>query len=173
VKEQLAADRAFAAASQIQAPPALYPTSTITPPAATVSLPAAAPATGQPVPTPNAAPTNPVTPDTATTHNTGDYREVYRKAIDAKNRKRWDDAAKLFQAALALRGTDTGERISISGFGNIEPYVPHFYLGIAQMNLKDCQSAMANWNLSEKDGAIQKTNLFSSLRDYRAQCSKN
>ena len=90
----------------------------------------------------------------------GDYRDVYRKAIEAKNRKQWAIAVDLFRASLALRGTDTGERINISGFGNIEPYVPHYYLGLALYNVKNCAEAVENFNMSEKDGAIQKTNLY-------------
>ena len=174
VKEQQAADRALAAAAQIQTTPALYPTDTAPLPGGTATLPSTSPTPGPVIPTTTPAPTPTNTPTTQPTNAqaTGDYREVYRKAIDAKNRKRWDEAAKLFKDALALRGTDNGERINISGFGNIEPYVPHFYLGVAQMNLKDCQAAMVNWNISEKDGSIQKTSLYGSLKDYRAQCSK-
>ena len=102
----------------------------------------------------------------------GDYREVYRRAITAKNRKQWKDAAGLFQQSLQLRGTDTGERISITGFGNIEPYVPHYYLGLALMNLGDCSGALQNWELAERDGAIQRTNLYRSLLDGRKTCTR-
>jgi len=92
----------------------------------------------------------------------GGYKDYFRGHLPNAHHLNFD----------TLRGTDNGERINISGFGNIEPYVPHFYLGVAQMNLKDCQAAMVNWNISEKDGSIQKTSLYGSLKDYRAQCSK-
>jgi hypothetical protein len=172
LKEQQAAEFALTQARQISA-------GVDKEPAAAANAPAELP---KPVPTP-APPVNAEPPTTAAQNppaaatapvsaspNVGDYREVYRKAIDAKNRKRWDDAARLFQEALTLRGTDTGERINISGFGNIEPYVPHYYLGLAYLNLKNCQQALANWDLSEKDGAVQKTSLFSALNAGRKQC---
>jgi hypothetical protein len=198
-QEQAAADAALARSQQIEqqlrgsaaaAPSAPPPAAVPDEPVGGVA-PAPAPATPEPSPTspkmpapeeppvamppPGAAPTvapAPAAPGAATAAVpvSGDYREIYRKAIDAKNRRRWDDAARLFQQALALRGTDTGERISISGFGNIEPYLPHYYLGVALMNLGDCDRALENWDLSEKDGAIQKTGLYASLKQNRQKC---
>ena len=112
------------------------------------------------------------TPPESTSKATGDYREVYRRGINAKNRRQWKDAANLFQQALQLRSTDTGERISITGFGNIEPYVPHYYLGLALMNLNDCAGALRNWELAEQDGAIQKTSLYETLESGRKKCGR-
>ena len=100
----------------------------------------------------------------------GDYRETYRKAIDAKNRKRWDAAAQLFQTAVQQNGTDTGERISISGFGNIEPYVPKYYLGLSLQNLGRCRDAVTAFDNSERDGAVKSTNLYKSLVEGRTAC---
>lgn len=187
--EKAAEDAALARSAQIQQQleklpePAPPPTATATsdpktepttePPTATEQPP------NEPVTTPpstkpdSTAPSETKSPPPAppTVPTTGDYRETYRRAIDAKNRRQWNDAARLFQQSLALRGTDTGERISISGFGNIEPYVPHYYLGLALMNLGDCSGALENWDLSEKDGAIQKTNLHGALKQNRQKCA--
>ena len=103
----------------------------------------------------------------------GDYKETYKKGINAKNMKRWEEAAGFFQAALQQKGTDTGERLSISGFGNIEPYVPKYYLGLALKNLGKCDEALRFWALSEQDGAIQKTgNLYKALQQGRADCER-
>lgn len=100
----------------------------------------------------------------------GDYKEIYKKAIDAKNRRRWDEAATLFRAALQQNSSDSGERINISGFGNIEPYAPAYYLGIALKNLNDCQGALEAWQRSEQGGAIQNTSLYKSLQQNRQEC---
>jgi hypothetical protein len=184
-KERKAAEYAREQAAKLQQQTQQYATPPSPPPVS--ANPAAAGGTnastgaGGGTPPPNTAPTTGPAVATGssggdpgnTYGSSGDYREVYRKAIDAKNRKRWDEAAKLFQASLALRGTDTGERINISGFGNIEPYVPHYYLGLAQFNLKNCSAAVTNFNMSEKDGAIQKTkDLYASLQQTRAMCTK-
>lgn len=107
-----------------------------------------------------------------TTKPSGNYRDTYRKAVEAKNQKRWQEAASLFQTALQQNGTESTERINISGFGNVEPYVPHYYLGLALKNLNDCPAALKQWEDSEHDNAIQKTNLYKSLRENRDACLK-
>ena len=101
----------------------------------------------------------------------GDYRDVLPQAIDAKNRKRWDEAARLFQMSLSLwEPTPASNQFSGTFF---EPYVPHYYLGVALMNLNNCQQALANWDLSEKDGAVLKTpNLYASLQQNRKHCQQ-
>ena len=100
------------------------------------------------------------------------YRDTYKRAIDAKNRRRWTDARKLFEEALAQNSVESTERISISGFGNYEPYVPRYYLGLALSNLGDCPGALENWQKSEADGVVKQTNLYSTLRSERAKCAE-
>ena len=100
------------------------------------------------------------------------YRDTYKRAIDAKNRRRWPEARKLFEEALSQNGVESAERILISGFGNYEPYVPRYYLGLALRNLGDCQGALENWQRSETEGAVKQTNLYSTLKAERAKCSE-
>jgi hypothetical protein len=195
-KEQAAADAALTRASQlaIRLPPGNSPEQKAPAAAVETQTPASSlppPPTGAPV---SAPPANNPPANTPTTSGpaaipkadpkaepkaepkadplvaNADYRESYRKGIEAKNRKRWSEAVRLFQDALAVRGIDTGERINISGFGNIEPYVPHYYLGLSLKNLDNCKEALQAFELSEKDGAIQKTNLFKSLQQSRQEC---
>jgi conflict system STAND superfamily ATPase len=99
------------------------------------------------------------------------YRDTYKRAIDAKNRRRWVEARKLFEEALSQNSVESTERILISGFGNYEPYVPRYYLGLALSNLGDCQGALENWQQSETNGAVKQTNLYATLRSERAKCS--
>ena len=47
----------------------------------------------------------------------GNYRTPYRQAVEAKNRRRWADAAQLFEEAIRQNPIDTGENIAISGAG--------------------------------------------------------
>jgi hypothetical protein len=100
----------------------------------------------------------------------GDFRETYRQAMAAVDGQHWQDAATLLRTAIAQHGSDTGERINLSGFGNVAPYIPHYYLGLALKNLGNCQAAVEEFNRSEKDGAIRKTRLFQSLVDARKAC---
>jgi hypothetical protein len=126
-------------------------------------LPAVAPKT-EPAP---AAPTVPA--DTKPV--AGNYKDTYKKAIEAKNQKRWQQAEELFQTALKQNGSESTEPIHISGFGNVEPYVPHYYLGVVLKNLNDCRAALKEWELSERDNAIQKTSLYKSLQQNRDACA--
>ena len=100
----------------------------------------------------------------------GAYRNTYVRAIDAKDRKRWDQAAQLFQQSIELNATDTAERINISGFGHFEPYLPKYYLGVSLQNLGRCADAVKAFDDSERDGAVKNTNLYKSLQQNRQAC---
>lgn len=131
------------------------------------------PAPPSPAPSSAAGAANPATTTPVPAAIPGDYKDTYKKGINAKNLKRWDEAVGFFQTALLQKGTDTGERINISGFGNNEPYVPKYYLGLALKNLGKCDEALRAWEASERDGAVQKAgNLYKSLVENRAECEK-
>jgi hypothetical protein len=99
------------------------------------------------------------------------YRDTYKRAIDAKNRRRWAEARQLFEQALSQNSVESTERILISGFGNYEPYVPRYYLGLALSNLGDCAGALENWGQSEAAGAVKETNVYGALKSERAKCA--
>jgi hypothetical protein len=44
-------------------------------------------------------------------------------------------------------------------------YTPHFWLGIARLNLGDPDAALREWKVSEDQGAIQNTPYYAQLRD--------
>jgi hypothetical protein len=121
-----------------------------------------------PAPAPAAAEPPPVS--RPTTPKTGSYKDSFRRGIVALNRKQFPDAKKNFDDAIADLGVETGESINISGFGNNQPYLPKYFLGIALRNLGDCTGALRVWAESERDGAIMKTNLSKSLAQERAKC---
>jgi hypothetical protein len=123
----------------------------------------AAPSTTAAAPPATTRPTTPSVPP-------GDFRETYRQAMASVDDQHWQDAATLLRTAIAQHGSDTGEKINLSGFGNVAPYIPHYYLGLALKNLGNCPAAVEEFNRSEKDGAIQKTKLFQSLVDARKSC---
>ncbi len=136
------------------------------PPAAAAAPPKSEPAPVAPPPVDASRP-----PLTTKPPGGGDYKETYRQAIEAKNQNRWRDAATLFRAALAQNATESTERINISGPGNVEPYVPHYYLGVVLKNLNDCPGALKEWEDSEREGAIQHTSLYKALQQNRAACT--
>jgi len=101
----------------------------------------------------------------------GDFKDPYRKAIAAADLKRWKDAETMLHTALSRNPKDTGEPINISGFGNVEPYVPHFYLGVALAAQSNCADALKQFDLSEQDQAIQKTRHYKTLQQQRQTCA--
>jgi hypothetical protein len=98
-----------------------------------------------------------------------DYKTSYRKAIEAINKKRWQEAERLMREALAEQPQEGG-RVNISG-NWWEPYVPYYYIGIARARSGDCAGAMASWNTSEQQAFVKSVDQFSALQKERKQCS--
>ncbi|MGQ0733806.1 MAG: hypothetical protein ACT4QD_09140 [Acidobacteriota bacterium] len=98
-----------------------------------------------------------------------DYKDIYRQAIQARNRGRWADVARYMRQAIAEQPLESDERINISGMDFV-PYVPHYYLGLALFNQKDCVGALASWQTSEAQGTVRRLAEGSNLLRFRKQC---
>jgi hypothetical protein len=98
-----------------------------------------------------------------------DYRETYRKAVEAVDRKRWPEVARLMREAIAENPRE-GERVKLYGL-RFEAYVPHFYLGLALLNTGDCDGAVKAFDASEAAGAIRGTPRYAELLDGRKACA--
>lgn len=69
-----------------------------------------------------------------------DYRTDYLNGRDAAKKGDWARTRELMQSALRQDGNP---RARARLYGNIpEPYVPHYYLGLANARLGDCQAAV-------------------------------
>jgi hypothetical protein len=106
---------------------------------------------------------------TATLH--ADYRDSYRKAIQARNRGRWAEAVRFLREAVAEQPRETGERINISGM-DFTPYLPHYYLGLALARLGDCEAALDAWRTSEAQGTVRGSSEGADLLKGRRECEK-
>jgi len=51
-------------------------------------------------------------------------------------------------------------------------YTPHFWLGIARLNLGDADAALREWKISEDQGAVQNTPYYAQLRDLIARANQ-
>ena len=100
----------------------------------------------------------------------GNYKAPFVDAMNAKNAKQWAVAKKALEAAIYQKNVDSGEKVIITGAGNIEPYSPHFYLGLALKNLSDCPGALKEFALSEQSNAIQRDSLYKTLVQSRQAC---
>ena len=102
----------------------------------------------------------------------GDYRDTFRMAINAKNRRQWAEARDLLERAIKQNPVESTEKILISGSSYFEPYLPNYYLGIALKSLDDCPAALRAWAQSENQAAVKRTNLYRSLLLERDACVK-
>jgi hypothetical protein len=98
-----------------------------------------------------------------------DYRDTFRKAIQARNRGRWADVVRYLREAIAEQPRETGERINISGMDFV-PYLPHYFLGLALFRGGDCSGALQAFAQSESDGTIRRTSQFDDLLGMRKKC---
>ena len=98
-----------------------------------------------------------------------DYKETYRRAVEAVDRKRWPEVARLMREAIAENPRE-GERVKLYGL-RFEAYVPHFYLGLALLNTGDCEGAVKAFDASEAAGAIRGTPRYAELLDGRKACA--
>ena len=89
--------------------------------------------------------------------------EAYNRGVKAVTAKNYDAAATALQKSIAEMPNE-----SSSARTNRETivYVPHFWLGIAKLNLGDVDGALREWKISEEQGAIAKTEYYPRLRDY-------
>jgi tetratricopeptide (TPR) repeat protein len=127
------------------------------------------------IPTPAPPAKDPGTPTTgagpATGTTSGDYRQAFRMAINAKNRRQWREARDLLERAIKQNPVESTESIPISGSSYFELYLPKYQLGIALSNLGDCRGALNAFEASEKDGAVQKdTKSYRNLEKERKAC---
>lgn len=97
-----------------------------------------------------------------------DYKESYRKGMEAVDRKQWAEAAKRMQDAVAENPKE-GESIRLYG-SRFETYLPHFYLGLALANTGACDGAVKAFATSEEQGAIGSTPKRAELVAERKKC---
>jgi len=97
-----------------------------------------------------------------------DYKDSYKQGVEAIEKSRWADATRLMREAITGKSAE-GETIRFYG-QRFEPYLPHFYLGLALFNSGDCVGALRSWATSESQGAIRKSDQYRTLTKNRSAC---
>jgi hypothetical protein len=95
--------------------------------------------------------------------------DSYNKGVAAVNGGSYDLAVKLLQKSLAEQ---PAESTSLRAGNTIITYVPHFWLGIAKMNLGDADGALREWKVSEEQGAVARTAYYSKMKDWMAKAQR-
>jgi hypothetical protein len=104
----------------------------------------------------------------AVNHAQADYKESYRKGMDAVDRGNWPEVARRMREAQAEQSKE-GEKLKLYGM-RFESYLPSYYLGIALLNGGDCLGALNAFAASESQGAVQKSDQAKLLVKHKATC---
>lgn len=97
------------------------------------------------------------------------HLDSYKDGLEALAAGRLPDAERLFRAAISLQGKEQDDAY---GTFKKKPYLPHYQLGVVLHGLKNYRGAIAEFDLSERDGAIQKGESFSDLERRRRLCKE-
>ncbi len=90
------------------------------------------------------------------------WLEAYNRGVSAVRANNFQAGAPLLQKAIEeMPQENAAQRVRDSIF----TYVPHFWLGIAKLNLGDPDGALREWKTSEEQGAIRSTPYFSQLQE--------
>lgn len=97
--------------------------------------------------------------------------DAYSRGVKAVNAKNYSAAAEALQKAIS---ETPQEGINVRAGNSLITYVPHFWLGIAKFNLGDVDGALREWNISEQQGVISRTEYYAGMKDWiaRAQTEK-
>lgn len=95
--------------------------------------------------------------------------DSYNRGVAAVNGKNYQLAATLLQKSIAEQ---PAESTSIRAGKSIITYVPHFWLGIAKMELGDTDGALREWRICEEQGAVARTAYYSKMKDWVAKAQR-
>ncbi|MCP4657963.1 MAG: hypothetical protein GY856_21350, partial [bacterium] len=101
----------------------------------------------------------------------GDYRQSYLDGVKAARKGEWERVIRRMREAIAEQPT-AKERARLVG-SILDPYLPHYYLGKAYYELRDCDSALGEWEISREQQAIRsQTELYRELEQGVVHCAK-
>ncbi|MEA2235977.1 MAG: hypothetical protein QOC81_701 [Thermoanaerobaculia bacterium] len=90
------------------------------------------------------------------------WLEEYNRGISAVRANNFQAGAQALQHAIDETPQENAtQRVR----DQIFTYVPHFWLGIAKLNLADPDGALHEWRISEDQGAIKNTPYYAQLQD--------
>ena len=90
------------------------------------------------------------------------WLEAYNRGVSLVRAGNFQAGAQALQHAVdEMPAENAAQRVR----DQIFTYTPHFWLGIARLNLGDPDAALREWKISEDQGAIQNTPYYAQLRD--------
>lgn len=82
-----------------------------------------------------------------------DYRDSYKRGLDAYEAKRWEEATRLLREAISEH-PEAG-----AGILGMRRYTPHYFLGVALAEQGDCRGAVDAFDNAEKQGKLSREEL--------------
>jgi hypothetical protein len=90
------------------------------------------------------------------------WSDAYNRGVDLVRAGRFQPGAQALQRAIE---EVPEENATARVRDQIFTYTPHFWLGIARLNLGDPDAALREWKISEDQGAVKNTPYYAQLRD--------
>jgi hypothetical protein len=90
------------------------------------------------------------------------WSDAYNRGVDLVRAGKYQAGAQALQHAI---DEVPEENATARVRDQIFTYTPHFWLGIARLNLGDPDGALREWKISEDQGAVQNTPYYAQLRD--------
>jgi hypothetical protein len=90
------------------------------------------------------------------------WSDAYNRGVDLVRAGKYQAGAQALQHAI---DEVPEENATARVRDQIFTYTPHFWLGIARLNLGDSDGALREWKISEDQGAVKNTPYYAQLRD--------
>src|SRR5260370_33954582 len=92
--------------------------------------------------------------------------DEYDRGVAAVRARNYEAGAEALQHAI-VQLPNEGNAVRVRR--EIIVYVPHFWLGIAKLNLGDPDGALREWRISEEQGVVQNTIYYAQMREWVAR----
>jgi tetratricopeptide (TPR) repeat protein len=90
------------------------------------------------------------------------WSDAYNRGVDLVRAGKYQAGAQALQHAVEqVPEENAAARVR----DQIFTYTPHFWLGIARLNIGDPDGALREWKISEDQGAVKNTPYYAQLRD--------
>lgn len=96
-----------------------------------------------------------------------EFLEHYKAGLTAIDAENWQRAADLMRRAIADRGKESRR---LPKYLYLKPYLPFFYLGLADFKRGNCKAALESWSVSERQGVVQKRPQYQQIELARELC---
>ena len=96
------------------------------------------------------------------------WSDAYNRGVDLVRAGKFQAGAQALQHAVEeVPEENSAARVR----DQIFTYTPHFWLGIARLNLGDPDGALREWKISEDQGAVKNTPYYAQLRELTGKAN--